>query len=89
MTLAEIAGRQEITVPYLEQIFSKLRRGGIVKSVKGPGGGYVLAKEAGELPISDIIGAVDEPIKMTPLWQKSPEKQACLRLHTRKKMPDA
>lgn len=65
MTLAWLAGQQEITVPYLEQIFCKLRKGGLVRSVKGPGGGYVLQRPAVEICIADIIRAVEEPIKIT------------------------
>ena len=61
--LAEIAERQEISLPYLEQLFAKLRRGGLVKSVRGPGGGYLLARERDATRISDIILAVDEPIR--------------------------
>ena len=65
VTLAEIAQRQEIALPYLEQIFAKLRRNGLVHSVRGPGGGYVLAREVESTWISDIIIAVEESIKMT------------------------
>lgn len=65
VALAELAGSQEITVPYLEQIFSKLKNAGLVKSVRGPGGGYVLAKTAEAIAISDIVAAVDESLKMT------------------------
>lgn len=65
VTLAEIAERQDISLSYLEQLFAKLRRGGLVKSVRGPGGGYMLARPAGAMPISDIILAVDEPIRAT------------------------
>ena len=54
--------RQEISLSYLEQLFAKLRRGGLVKSVRGPGGGYRLSRPAGEVRIADIIVAVDEPI---------------------------
>ena len=63
--LAELADAQEMTVPYLEQIFAKLRASDLVKSVRGPGGGYVLARGAEEICISDIIEAVNEPMKMT------------------------
>ncbi len=63
--LSDIAVRQEISLSYLEQLFAKLRRGGLVSSVRGPGGGYLLAREAGETPIADIIMAVDEPIRAT------------------------
>ena len=64
-TLAGIARRQEISLSYLEQLFAKLRRAGLVASVRGPGGGYRLAKPAEETRIADIILAVDEPLKAT------------------------
>jgi Rrf2 family transcriptional regulator, iron-sulfur cluster assembly transcription factor len=63
--LAEIATRQEIPLAYLEQIFARLKQHGLVKSVKGPGGGYKLARAQAETPISDIVVAVDESMKMT------------------------
>jgi len=65
VSLADISARQDITVAYLEQIFSKLKHAGLVKSVRGPGGGYVLARASGEIKIADIINAVEEQIKMT------------------------
>lgn len=65
ISLADIADRQEISLSYLEQLFSKLRRGGLVKSVRGPGGGYLLAYKSDETRIADIILAVDEPIRAT------------------------
>jgi Rrf2 family iron-sulfur cluster assembly transcriptional regulator len=63
--LSDIASRQEISLSYLEQLFSKLRKGGLVKSSRGPGGGYRLAEPAGRIRIGDIIFAVDEPITTT------------------------
>ena len=60
--LADIAERQEISLPFLEQLFAKLRRSGLVNSVRGPGGGYLLAHDRNETRIADIITAVDEPI---------------------------
>jgi len=72
LALAEIAERQEISLSYLEQLFAKLRRGGLVKSVRGPGGGYLLAHAANETRISDIILAVDEPIRATRCTPGSP-----------------
>jgi Rrf2 family transcriptional regulator, iron-sulfur cluster assembly transcription factor len=63
VSLAEIAERQEISLSYLEQLFAKLRRSGLVKSVRGPGGGYLLAHDRAATRISDIILAVDEPIQ--------------------------
>jgi Rrf2 family transcriptional regulator, iron-sulfur cluster assembly transcription factor len=61
--LAEIAEREEISLSYLEQLFAKLRRAGLVSSVRGPGGGYLLAHDCDATRISDIIIAVDEPIQ--------------------------
>jgi Rrf2 family iron-sulfur cluster assembly transcriptional regulator len=59
--LTDIAQRQEISLSYLEQLFAKLRRGGLVKSVRGPGGGYALSRRADRIHIADIVLAVDEP----------------------------
>ncbi len=81
--LADIAERQEISLSYLEQLFAKLRRGGLVKSVRGPGGGYLLAHERDATRISDIILAVDEPIRATRCTPGAPtgcsgSKSRCL-----------
>jgi len=65
VTLSDIAERQEISLSYLEQLFGKLRKGGLVKSVRGPGGGYRLTLPAAQTRIADIILAVDEPLKAT------------------------
>ena len=65
IALSEIAERQEISLSYLEQLFAMLRRGGLVRSVRGPGGGYLLALDRSETRIADIILAVDEPIRAT------------------------
>lgn len=72
VALADVAQRQEISLSYLEQLFGKLRRGGLVKSVRGPGGGYLLARTEGDTRVSDIILAVDEPIKATRCTPGSP-----------------
>ena len=61
VTLYDIAERQDISLSYLEQLFAKLRRQDLVKSVRGPGGGYLLARDPSEMPIADIVMAVDEP----------------------------
>lgn len=63
--LADIADRQGISLSYLEQLFSKLRKRALVVSVRGPGGGYLLAREAGAIHIADVITAVDEHIDTT------------------------
>lgn len=72
VSLSEIAERQEISLSYLEQLFAKLRKNGLVRSVRGPGGGYRLSLPAGELRIADIILAVDEPIAATRCKPGSP-----------------
>ena len=76
IALADIASRQEISLSYLEQLFAKLRRGRIVRSVRGPGGGYMLARDAHEIRVADVIMAVDEPIKATRCELGSP--RGCL-----------
>lgn len=73
VALADIAERQEISLSYLEQLFAKLRRGGLVRSVRGPGGGYLLAHAAETTRISDIVLAVDEPIRSTRCTPGTPE----------------
>jgi len=65
VALAEIAVRQEISLSYLEQLFARLRRRGLVQSSRGPGGGYRLARPAAETNIADIVMAVDEPLRAT------------------------
>ena len=65
VTLASISERQQISLSYLEQLFGKLRRNKIVESVRGPGGGYCLARPAGKINIAEIVVAVDEPLDAT------------------------
>ncbi len=65
ISLTTISQRQNISLSYLEQIFACLRKSGVVKSIKGPGGGYVLAKEPHQITIAQIIKAIGEPIKIT------------------------
>jgi Rrf2 family iron-sulfur cluster assembly transcriptional regulator len=80
VTLAEISGRQKISLSYLEQLFGKLRRHQLVESVRGPGGGYCLAKDMGQVTVTDIILAVDEPIDATQCGGKENchDDQKCL-----------
>lgn len=73
VALGDIAARQDISLSYLEQLFAKLRREGLVVSVRGPGGGYRLSRPAGELRVADIILAVDEPISATRCKSGSPK----------------
>ncbi|MDD2833863.1 MAG: Rrf2 family transcriptional regulator [Methylotenera sp.] len=65
VTLAGISERQSISLSYLEQLFSKLRRQGLVKSIRGPGGGYNIAKNIAKISVAEIIHAVDEQIDAT------------------------
>jgi len=65
VTLAAISQRQQISLSYLEQLFGKLRRHELVESTRGPGGGYMLARDASEITVADIIVSVDEPIDAT------------------------
>ena len=83
VALADVAERQEISLSYLEQLFGRLRKGGLVKSVRGPGGGYLLSRVSSDIRVSDIIMAVDEPIRATRCTPGSPEgcrgnKSRCL-----------
>ncbi|MEM9796431.1 MAG: Rrf2 family transcriptional regulator [Pseudomonadota bacterium] len=61
-SLGEIAKRQDVSLPYLEQLFVKLRRAGLVESMRGPGGGYRLSRPASEIRVSDVLEAVDETV---------------------------
>jgi len=65
INLADISARQGISLSYLEQLFSRLRKQGLVESARGPGGGYMLARQAGHISISDVIRAVDETVDAT------------------------
>jgi Rrf2 family iron-sulfur cluster assembly transcriptional regulator len=65
VTLGAISSRQEISLEYLEQLFQKLRKSGLVQSTRGPGGGYRLSKDIEQIRISDIVCAVHEPLQVT------------------------
>lgn len=81
--LADIAARQQIPLTFLEQISSQLRLRGLLKSVRGPGGGYFLNKEAAQISILDIIVAVDEPLDSTQCGGEADcqDGQMCLTHH--------
>lgn len=80
VTLTDIATRQTISLSYLEQLFARLRKGGMVKGVRGPGGGYTLSRSAHEINIADIIEAVDETVDSTKCGGKANchNEQPCL-----------
>ena len=65
VSLAEIAERQQLSLAYLEQLFARLRRRGLVVSSRGPGGGYRLARAACDTNVAEVVMAVDEPLKAT------------------------
>ena len=71
ISLPEISHRQNISLSYLEQLFSRLKKSGLVDSIKGPGGGYMLSKDANEIVISEVIQAVDEDLETTACNGKS------------------
>ena len=82
--LADIAQGQEISLSYLEQLFGKLRRNDLVCSVRGPGGGYRLARPATEIFVADIIKAVNEPIRTTGCHSgKGKDSGGCRKNNTR------
>ena len=80
VTLAGISRRQSISLSYLEQLFGKLRRRNLVDSVRGPGGGYTLAKPVAQVSVAEIIRAVDEPIDATQCGglENCMEEQRCM-----------
>lgn len=85
VTLAEISERQDISLAYLEQLFVRLRRAGLVESVRGPGGGYMLARPAEKIRVSEVMAAVDERLNAMGCdgrWEEGmgcgKSKEACL-----------
>lgn len=80
ITLSDISRRQGISLSYLEQLFAKLRKGGLVDSARGPGGGYRLSRDAGQIAVADVIAAVDETIDVTRCAGKGncQDNQPCL-----------
>jgi Rrf2 family iron-sulfur cluster assembly transcriptional regulator len=75
VALADIARRQDLSLPYLEQLFTRLRREGLVVSHRGPGGGYRLARPAEQLAVAQIVMAVDEPLEAVRCKSKA---QGCM-----------
>lgn len=83
ISLAAISERQEISLPYLEQIFQDLRKSGLVKSVRGPKGGYCLTKPPQLTLVGDIIISVDEQVETTRCGSSGTNATSCLSKHTR------
>ena len=78
VALASIGQRQRVSLSYLEQLFSRLRRDGVVESTRGPGGGYTLARSAVAISVADVVRAVDEPIDETAIDGANPDPSAAL-----------
>lgn len=80
VTLAGVSARQKISLSYLEQLFGKLRRRTLVESVRGPGGGYLVARPLSEITVAQIIQAVDEPIDATQCggMENCHDEQRCM-----------
>ncbi len=72
VALASIAARQQVSLSYLEQLFSRLRRCGVVESTRGPGGGYTLGRRPERITLADVVQAVDDPMD-TPLTERASE----------------
>ncbi|MEH6590598.1 MAG: Fe-S cluster assembly transcriptional regulator IscR [Halioglobus sp.] len=83
VSLADISGRQDISLSYLEQLFAKLRRCELVRSVRGPGGGYRLSRDSGEIFVAQIIDAVNEAVDATGCGRNSncQQGETCLTHH--------
>ena len=83
VTLAGISRRQKISLSYLEQLFGRLRRHALVDSVRGPGGGYTLARDVSTVSVADIITAVDEPMDATQCGgrQNCRDEHLCMTHH--------
>lgn len=79
VSLISISEKQKISLSYLEQIFSRLKKAGIVTAVKGPGGGYTLAKSCNEITVADIIRAMGEHVKMT----RCSTKEGCVKVSSK------
>jgi Rrf2 family transcriptional regulator, iron-sulfur cluster assembly transcription factor len=71
ITLADISSRQEISLSYLEQLFAKLRKSGLVSSARGPGGGYKLSRDSADIVVAEVISAVDETVDATRCQRKA------------------
>ncbi len=79
VTLKEISDAEDISLNYLEQLFSKMRKGNIVNSIKGPGGGYVLARDSKDIKVSEIIEVVEETISPVACVDEGMETNSCER----------
>ena len=83
VSLAEIASRQEISLSYLEQLFARLRRHDLVTSMRGPGGGYRLARPLADIAIIHIVEAVDESMQVTRCKEGASSNEGCMSDRTR------
>ncbi|MCD8520900.1 MAG: Fe-S cluster assembly transcriptional regulator IscR [Saccharospirillaceae bacterium] len=83
VSLNDISGRQGISLSYLEQLFAKLRRGGLVASVRGPGGGYRLSRDSSEINVAEVVDAVNESMDATRCHRRGDcqDGEECLTHH--------
>lgn len=77
VTLAEVAGRQKISRNYLEQVFGTLRKAGVLKSVKGSGGGYLLARDAKDITVKDVLDVLEGPFSIIDLKERESSDLIC------------
>lgn len=77
VTLAEVAGRQKISQNYLEQVFGTLRKAGVLKSVKGSGGGYLLARDAKDITVKDVLDVLEGPFSIIDLKERESSDLIC------------
>ena len=79
ITVKKISGKQDISVPYLEQVLNKLRRAGLIKSIKGPGGGYLLRREPGDITVGEILREFEGPVAIASCLDP---KKGCARVES-------
>lgn len=77
VSLKEISGREKISISYLEQLFLRLKRGGLVNSVRGPNGGYKLSRPSKEIPLWEIVQLVEEPLELVHCIKNRNKSTSC------------
>ncbi len=80
ITIKEISKRQGVSISYLEQLLNKLRKGGLISSRKGPGGGYTLSKKPADISIGEILSILEGPIAITQCLETDPKSTSCSRV---------
>jgi Rrf2 family protein len=80
VTIKEISRRQGVSISYLEQLLNRLRKGGLIMSRKGPGGGYILSRKPDEISVADILNVLEGPIAITQCLDTSTKSNGCSRV---------